>query len=432
MTCRANDGAVGRVILRVWLLVVFAGLVSPPAIAAEDIVLKWNEIAARTAAGATNPFNGARVVAITQLAVFEAVNAITVDYEPYLDPATTAPAGASVDAAAIVAAHQALTTYLPSAMLALDAARNADLAAIPDSQAKTDGMAVGLAAANAMIALRMNDGSATPPLTWAPPPGSAGDYQLTTGCAAGLFYNWPHVTPFGIRSPEQFLLPAPPALTSQAYAKAYYETQTVGASDSVVRPPDRTDVARLYAATSPNLVASLTTQQISVAKGFSTSENARSLALINMAINDALIASFYNKYHYNLWRPETGIRNGESDGNRKTDGDAAFTTLIPTPCFPSYPSNHGSGTGGGLEMMRRLFGAAGHDITISNTVPALGSLPATVITLHYTQLKEIADDVADARVYAGIHWRFDQVAGSQLGRAVATEISKRFLRPVHP
>ena len=83
-------------------------------------------------------------------------------------------------------------------------------------------------------------------------------------------------------------------------------------------------------------------------------------------------------------------------------------------------------------MMRRLFGAAGHDITISNTVPALGSLPATVITLHYTQLKDIADDVADARVYGGIHWRFDQVAGSQLGQAVATEVSKRFLRPVHP
>ena len=131
MTCRASDGAVGRVILKVWLLVVFAGLASPPAIAAEDIVLKWSEIAARTAAGATNPFNGARVVAITQLAVFEAVNAITGDYEPYLDPATTASAGASVDAAAIVAAHQALTTYFTGAMLALDAARDADLGGNP-------------------------------------------------------------------------------------------------------------------------------------------------------------------------------------------------------------------------------------------------------------------------------------------------------------
>jgi hypothetical protein len=415
----------------VWLVVVLAGLVSRPALAAEDMVLKWNDIAARTVV-ATNPFNGARVMAITQLAVFEAVNAITGDYEPYLNPATTAPAGASVDAAVIVAAHLALTTYVPVAMAALDAARDADLATIPDDQAKTDGMAVGLAAANAMITLRLTDGSATPPLTWDPPPGSPGDYQLTTSCLAGLFYNWPHVTPFGIDSPEDFLLPAPPSLSSQRYATDYYESHIMGASDSTARPADRTDVARLYGATSPNLVASMATRQISVAKGVSSSVNARSLALINMAINDSLIASFYNKYYYNLWRPETGIRNGDSDGNRKTDGDVAFTPLILTPCFPSYPSNHGSGSGGGIEMMRRLFGAAGHDITISNTVPALGSLPATVITLHYTQLKEIADDVADARVFGGIHWRFDQVAGSDLGRAVATEISKRWLRPVHP
>jgi hypothetical protein len=151
-----------------------------------------------------------------------------------------------------------------------------------------------------------------------------------------------------------------------------------------------------------------------------------------MSISDALVSSFMNKYHYNVWRPETGIRNGATDGNGKTYGDPAFTTFIPTPCFPSYPSNHASGTGGGLEAMRRLFGAAGHDITITNTVPALGALPSMVITKHYTQLKEIANDVDDARVYGGIHWRFDQDGGNVLGRAVATEVVKNNLRPVHP
>ena len=176
----------------------------------------------------------------------------------------------------------------------------------------------------------------------------------------------------------------------------------------------------------------MATRQISTAKGLSLSENARALALIMMGINDSLVASFYNKYHYNLWRPETGIRNGASDGNGKTDGDAGFATFIPTPCFPSYPSNHASGTGGGLEVMRRLFGAAGHDITITNNVPALGSLPAATITRHYSQLKAIADDVDDARVYGGIHWRFDQVGGNVLGRAIATEVVKNNLRPVHP
>jgi hypothetical protein len=435
MTSRIKslDGGVGRAIVRASVVMLLAALVARPATAQDDIVLKWNELAARTAT-ATNPFNQARVMAIIQLAVFEAVNAITGDYQPYLQPPTAAPDGASLEAAVVIAAHKTLTNYFtaPATVALLDAARDSDLATIPNGPGKTAGLAVGLAAANAMIALRMNDGSTTPPLTNIPSPTSVGDYELTTGCAASLFYNCPNVTPFAIRSPADFLLPAPPSLASQAYTKDYYEVKTVGASDSAARPADRSDVARLYGGTSPNFALSMATRQISSAKGLSLSENARALALIMMGINDSLIASFYNKYHYNLWRPETGIRNGVLDGNRNTDGDTGFTTFIPTPCFPSYPSNHASGTNGGLEVMRRLFGAAGHDITITNSVPALGSLPATVITKHYTQLKQIADDVDDARVYGGIHWRFDQVGGNSLGRAIGTEVAKNKLRPVHP
>jgi hypothetical protein len=172
-------------------------------------------------------------------------------------------------------------------------------------------------------------------------------------------------------------------------------------------------------------------RQIAAEERTSLTENARALALMQMAINDALIASFMNKYHYNHWRPETGIRNGATDGNRRTEGDPGFATFIPTPCFPSYPSNHASGTNGGLEVLRRLFGAAGHDITITNNVPALGSLPATVITKHYTRLKTISDDVDDARVYGGIHWRYDQVGGNALARAVAKEVVKNNLRRCH-
>ena len=289
-----------------------------------------------------------------------------------------------------------LTNYFTTAatVALLDAARDSDLGNILDGPAKTAGKAVGMAAANAMIALRQDssgvatDGSATPPLTNIPSSTAPGDYQLTTGCPASGFYNWPGVTPFAIRSPADFLLPAPPSRDSQRYTKDYYEVHTVGAKDSEDRPADRTEVARLYAATSPNFALSMASRQIATAKGLSLSQNARALALIMMGINDSLIASFYNKYHYNLWRPETGIRNGLTDGNGKTEGDADFTTFISTPCFPSYPSNHASGTNGGLEVMRRLFGAAGHDITITNTnVPALGSLPATTITKHYTQLQ---------------------------------------------
>jgi len=433
LTIRRLQRAMIRLILRGSIVLLFVGLVSAPAPAmADDIVLRWNGIAAQTAT-ATSPFNQARVGAIVQLAVFEAVNAVTGDYESYLDPPTVAPSGASVEAAVITAAHKVLTTYFPApaTVAMLDAARDADLGPIPAGPAKTAGIAVGMAAANAMIALRATDGSA-PLTTITPAPAQPGDYHLTTGCAVSMFYNWQNVTPFGIANAADFLLSPPLELTSNLYAKDFLEVQTVGSATSTDRPADRAEVVRLYATSSPSFVLSMATRQIAAAKGTSLSENARALALIQMAISDALVASFMNKYHYNHWRPETGIRNGAADGNDKTEGDSLFATFIPTPCFPSYPSNHASGTNGGLEAMRRLFGAAGHDITITNSVPALGSLPATVITRHYTQLKEIGDDVDDARVYGGIHWRYDQVAGNVLGRAVATEVVKNNLRSIHP
>ncbi|HYU57108.1 MAG TPA: vanadium-dependent haloperoxidase [Actinomycetota bacterium] len=200
---------------------------------------------------------------------------------------------------------------------------------------------------------------------------------------------------------------------------------TVGGVDSTERPPDRADVARFYAGSSPSFLLNLAAREVSAAQDRSLSHNARALALINMAISDSLVASFFTKYHYNLWRPETAIRLGDTDGNPKTDPDPAFAPFILTPCFPSYPSNHASGSSGGAEMLRRLYGAGGHDITLAN--PAVPGM-----TLHYSAFKQITDDVDDARVYSGIHFRFDQEAGGRLGRGVATYIYKHGLRPVHP
>jgi PAP2 superfamily len=424
---RAVSRSVGRVPV---ILVVVSLICGSAAAAADDIVLRWNEISARTAT-ATSPFDQARVTAIVQLAVFEAVNAITGQYEPYLNPATTPAPGASVKAAVATAASIVMTTYFPAATAALNTARDNDLGTIPNGAAKDAGIAVGTAAANAMIALRAADGS-SPLLAIIPSSTAPGDYQLTTGCPAAMFYNWQNVTPFGIPNASAFLVDPPPALAKHEYTRDYAEVATVGASTSADRPQDRADVVRLYAGSSPSFVVNMATRQIAAAKRTSVSENARALALINMAISDSLVASFFNKYHYNRWRPETAIRNGAADGNRKTEGDLSFASFIPAPCFPSYPSNHASGTDGGLEALRRLFGAAGHDITITNAVPALGSLPATVITESYTQLKQIANDVDDARVYGGIHFRYDQDAGGVLGRAIATEVVKNHLRPLHP
>jgi hypothetical protein len=274
------------------------------AVARADVVLDWNAIAVNTAiASGQNPFAQARFAAIAQLAVFEAVNAITGDYHPYLG-AIVAPRGASADAAAIAAAYRVLS--------------------------------------------------------------------LT----------------------------------------------------STERPQDRADVVRFFQVSSPTLVFNQAARQVANAQGRSMSENARALALINMAINDSLVASFLNKYHYDFWRPETAIRAGDTDGNSKTNSDLTFLAFIATPCFPSYPSNHASGSNGGAEVLRRLYGAGGHSITLSN--PAVPD-----ITLQYTTFKQITDDVDDARVYGGIHFRFDQVAGGRLGRAVATSVYKNNLRSVY-
>jgi membrane-associated phospholipid phosphatase len=197
---------------------------------------------------------------------------------------------------------------------------------------------------------------------------------------------------------------------------------TVGGADSTERPQDRADIVLFYEVSSPTLVFNQAARQVAQQQQRSLSENARALALINMAINDSLVASFFNKYHYNFWRPETAIRAGASDGNPKTEADPDFMPFIVTPCFPSYPSNHGSGSNGGAEVLRRLYGEAGHSITISN--PAA---PNTV--LHYTSFTQITDDISDARVYGGIHFRIDQVAGAVLGRAVGAAVYKNKLRP---
>jgi hypothetical protein len=401
-------------------LALFAG----PAAARADVVLDWNAIAVRTlitqAPPGVNPFAQARFMSIIQLAVFEAVNAVEGGYEPYLGTIASAP-DASADAAAIAAAHRVLVTYFPASAAVLDADRAASLALIPDGPAKDAGIAVGEEAAQKMMAARVNDGATAMPNTYVPPAGlPAGSWQLTPGCTAGVLYQWSGVKPFGIPSTADFIPVPPPAMTSNLYLKDLLEVQRVGAVNSPDRPQDRTDVARFYASVSPSWVANLAARQMSAARGDSLAENARALAIINMSINDGLIVSFATKYHYDLWRPVTAIRQADTDGNDKTAPDPLWAPFIGTPCFPSYPSNHAAGTNSGLEALRRIYGASGHTITLPH--PSLG------ITLEYHALKQISDDVDDARVYGGIHFRFDQVEGGRLGREVATHVSKHNLR----
>jgi hypothetical protein len=401
------------------------------AAARADAVLDWNTIAVNTAvANKQNAFAQARFAAIAQLAVFEAVNAITQDYQPYTG-SITAPPGASAEAAAIEAAYKVLSVYFPdpATQAALLADRTSSLALVADSQSKLDGIATGDAAAQAIIALRANDHS-SPAQFKIPGEAVPGEWQATASCpivngiAVGIAYQWQNITPFGIPNASEFLLGPPPALTSREYAKAYNEIMAVGGIDSTERPADRADVVLFYQAASPTQVFNQAARQVAEEQGRSLSENARDLALINMAISDSLVASFLNKYHYNFWRPETAIHAGAADGNSKTEADPDYAPFIVAPCFPSYPSNHGSASNGAAEVMRRLYGEAGHAITLTNAA-------VPTIILQYTSFTQITHDISDARVYGGIHFRTDQDAGARLGRAVGAAVYKNNLHSVH-
>jgi hypothetical protein len=237
--------------------------------------------------------------------------------------------------------------------------------------------------------------------------------------------HWRKVKPFGLESADQFRLDAPPALTSPRYTRDYNEVKQVGGGvTNPERPSDRADVARYYAAVTPTGVFNPAARQLSAERGSTLSENARTFALLNMAISDGAVAVFDTKYHYNFWRPETAIHAGDTDGNPKTDPDPNFVPFVVTPCFPSYPSNHGSASNGAAEVLRRLYGESGHAITLSNpTVPT--------IVLQYTSFEQITSDISDARVYGGIHFRTDQDAGARLGRAVGMAVYEHNLRPKH-
>ncbi len=388
-----------------------------------DVVLDWNAIMQATV-GTQPPFPQARLAAITQLAVFEAVNAITHDYRPYLGT-VTATDSASTEAAAIAAAHKVLRNYFPGSAVSLDAARATSLSAIADSPAKTAGISVGEAAAAAMIAARANDGSA-PAAFFLPSSPKPGEWQPTPGCtpAGGAFFHWQNVMPFGLRSASQFRLEPPQTLGSGRYTRTFNEVKEVGDVDSTERPQDRANVALFYAAVSPVGVWNPVARQISAAQGKSLSENAHDFALLNMAMSDGAVATFDSKYRYNFWRPETAIRAADQDDNDKTQAIFNFKPFIVTPCFPGYPSAHATLSSAAREVMEESYGNVHQTLTLSS--PAVPG-----VTLNYTNLTQITDDIDDARVYGGIHFRTDQDAGAKLGRRVGQYVYNQNLRPAH-
>jgi hypothetical protein len=417
--------------MKVVFLAVAALLLSQPAMTqtgpgtqqATDVVVEWNAITLAAVSG-QNGVEQVRLAAIAHLAVFEAVNAIVGDFEPYLGT-VVAPAGASAEAAAVAAAHGVLKHYLPDQAASLDAARESSLAAIPDGAGKDGGIAVGEAAAVALFLHRANDGSEATE-NYLPQSGDPGQWQLTPSCQpeGGLFFHWRKLTPFGIRSADQFRSDPPPALTSRRFARDFNEVKSVGGVDSEQRPADRADVANFYAAVPSQAAWNPIARQVASARRASLSDNARLFALLNMAMNDALVAVMDTKYHYTRWRPETAIRAGDTDGNSDTEPDAGFKPFVATPCHPSYPSAHASASYAAREVIQSLFGDEEHVMKLST--PALPD-----VELHYTRLEQITRDIDDARIYGGIHFRSDQEAGARQGGRIGQYVVAHNLKSRH-
>jgi hypothetical protein len=198
----------------------------------------------------------------------------------------------------------------------------------------------------------------------------------------------------------------------------------VGDIASRERPKDRADVARFYAPDDIVPIYFSGARQVSLAQRKTLAENARNFALLGMAIFDAMVVCFDSKYFYDYWRPVTAIRLGHTDGNRRTDADPTWTPFVFTPPFPSYPSGHASFGGAARRVLERVFGKEGFAIT-------LASPEVPDVVLHYASWKQITDDIDDARIYGGVHYRFDQEAAARQGRKVGRYVLRHWLRPLH-
>lgn len=359
-----------------------------------DVVLQWNEIAQQTVAPA-NPLAQSRGMAITQLAVLDALKAAQ---------AAGAPPS-SFDAAVMTAAHDALVGLLPDATATLDAALVAGLAKIAEGEPKKQGIAIGQTTAADLLARRKGDGSdakiaydaAAGAGVWVPTP-------LKFMPAFGV--QWGRVAPFVLKTGDQFRPEPPAALDSTRYMADLHEVLEIGAATSSARPAAMTDVAKFWVVSAVqgwNPAA----RQASLAGKQTLLENARTFALLNLAMNDALIACFDAKYTYKRWRPVTAIRAGIGDIQATAD----WLPLIATPPHPSYPSAHACAAGAAEAVLERSFGADGHALTLTSSA-------APGVTFKYASFAAIADQIDNARVYGGIHTRQDQEAGRALGQKV--------------
>jgi hypothetical protein len=415
------------------LVVTAAATFTLPGTARGDAVTQWN-LYANASIFATTPASHLAQVktAIVQAAVYDAVNSIAGGYRPYLATTPAADPMYSQDAAAATAAFLVASALTPSWLATLQGEYDTYLATIDPGAAKDGGIAVGEAAANAILAARANDGR-------------GGAFTFVFGTTPGVWRKSPplyladpapwvgNVTPFMLRSPSQLRTEGPNKLTSEQYAKDFNEVKAIGSLTSTTRTPDQT-MAAIFWQSPPGGLYAQVMRAISAQKGLSTADNARLFARVSLAAADGAIACWNDKYYWNFWRPTDAIRDTTSDGNPATvpdpnwlplfDPSTATTPALSTPAFPDHPSGHTCVSGAAFGVMKDFFHA--NNIAFDITSTRFPQQPR-----HFTSFSQALKEVIDARVWGGIHFRTADVQGAQLGNEVAAWEKQHFFQPVN-
>ena len=379
-----------------------------------NAVSVWGEIAFK-AIGNTN-----QDLVTVHLAMYDAVMAIARTHQPYAARPATAGAGAGevgMKAAAVEAAYRTLQRLAPGGGAHYEARYAADIAALPDGDARTRGRAIGNEVAAALLALRADDGRHTP----LPPyvPGTQpGQFRGTNP----INRIGPYIKPFATRSHAQFRAPGPPALTSAAYAADLNEVQRLAAAQSTLRSAAQTEVARFHTEPPPPFWTR-NLRQFATASD-SLADNARLAAMLFTAHHDAVGACFESKYHHDFWRPVSAITLADTDGNAATQPVPGWTPHVPTPNHPEYPAAHSCASAAVAEVLRSFYGTRRVRFAFDSTVPGTA--------LHrYDSPDDMVKEIADARVWGGMHFRTSTDHGAELGRQVARWVASQYFRPVN-
>jgi hypothetical protein len=411
------------------LLFAIAATPSPSPAAAPDPVLEWITIMNDTVlAGGTPPFFTSRIAAMVSASVFDAVNGIDPRYRP-IHVRPDAPDGASPRAAAIEAAYVILVDAYPMQASALSTQVKASLAALAlteSAQSISDGAAWGQTVANAIWAWRQTDGFAPPPapfegvLAIAGTPAAVGYWLPTPPLnAPGAGTQLATMTPWVLVRASQFRLPPPYSLSSAQYAADLAETKTMGAFSGSPRTADQSELALFWQSNTP-LTWNRVAAQISIERGLSFHENVHLFALLNVTMADAVIACWDSKYRYSFWRPITAIREGLTPADADPTWEPWLDFFEPgTPAFPEYPSAHSSISGSAAFVLASIFGDDTSFTVTSESRPG---------TRSFSSFSSAVLEIADARVFGGIHFRTSCVLGNTLGRNVANFVATHAMR----